>query len=213
MLTNSVLPFPGMAHLLFHWKPLKTVLNRHLRSLVVVYQTGLDGEGSELCVQFALAERLVYYRHCLELLVHGNSKKQPNFRVVSLLFLNATQTTHSLIKCHPYQTAPTPSCVWLCSKHLQNDQLLLKNTQQSFKILILKHTFYPVVKKCQCLQDKEPSTLCAQAIAGILVWTEQCRTCLHWLLCPSLFLLCRHQWNTDTNHFSKVESKNIHVAP
>lgn len=60
MLKNSVILFPGKAHLLLHGKPLRTVLARYLRYLAE-FQTELGDEGGRLCEQFALVGRVFYY--------------------------------------------------------------------------------------------------------------------------------------------------------
>lgn len=159
MLKNSVILFPGIAHLLSHWKPLQTALKRHFRCLVV--SNWVAGEGSGLCEQFVLVERVFYYWHCFESLVHISPKKEKKkadqFLVgVIIVFKFSIDNPPLLLYVTFIRVLLPHSCMPLFKATLKGPTSIQKQSN-STRSSLLKHMFYSIVKDVQDYRKKSHS--------------------------------------------------------
>lgn len=97
-------------------------------------------------------------------------------------------------------------CACHFSKQLQNDQLLLKNN--SARSSLPKHIFYPMVQRCQRLQEEEPALYIHKQLQVFSLGLRVQKTYVPTFM-PQPFPFVLYNSNTKTSHFLKVESIKI----
>lgn len=201
MLKNSVILFPGIAHLLSHWKPLQTALKRYFRCLVV--SNWVAGEDSGLCEQFVLVERVFYYWHCFESLVHISPKKEKKKKAdqflvgVIIVFKFSIDNPPPFIVCYLYQSASAPFLYAPIQSNSKRTNFYSK-AKQFYKILLTEAHVLLNSQRCPRLQEKEP--LCAHK----QLWLFLCRCKSKKDTCANYHDLAFSNW---THHKEYISSK------